>query len=108
MMFSLDGEIVDASADCWPLARASVDYVVVISFLDLNHVDSSMRVHSGRLPGYVSDRSVATLARYPTSFCKILYVWFYLNLLYFKKGLVWTLCSCRCKRAPHVVFFVPV
>lgn len=56
-----------------------------------------MRVHSGRLPGYVSDRSVATVARYPTSFCKIWYV-----------RLVWALCSCRWKRAPHVVFFVPV
>lgn len=45
-------------------------------FLDLNHVDSSMRVHSGRLPSYVSDRSVATVARYPTSLKKNGYVWF--------------------------------
>lgn len=50
-------------------------------FLDLNHVDFSMRVHSGPLPGYVSDRSVATVARYPTSFCKIWYVWFHLSVV---------------------------
>lgn len=31
------------------------------------------RVHSGRLPGYVSDHLVDTLARYLTSFCKIWY-----------------------------------
>lgn len=51
-------------------------------FLDLNHrFQGAMRVHSGRLPGYVSDRSVATVARYPTSFCKIWYVWFHLSVV---------------------------
>lgn len=90
----LDGDIVDASADCWRLARASVDYVVFIYFFYFNHVDSSMRVHSGRLPSYVSDRSVATVARYPTSLKK---KWVCVGSFSLKKYYMYILMLCSLK-----------
>lgn len=63
-------------------------------FLDLNHVDSSMRVHSGRLPSYVSDRSVATVARYPTSLSK---KWVCVGSFSLKKSYMYILMLCSPK-----------
>lgn len=69
--------------------------------MDLNHVDSSMRVLDvclAMFPIVQSPLWLATLLHFARfCMCGSICLW-----------LVWALCSCRCKRAPHVVFFVPV